>query len=170
MTHKITSRTPQKERRSCLFGAIWLIGLLVGGMMANQASDQFLLLMRRAASSSVSITGLLAVELLPFLCVFFSVYISRPWLIYLVCFLKACSFSYTGFAVMAAFGSAGWLVRFLLQFTSGGALALLCWYALRHLDGNCDGIRKDSLICGLLIYSLGCMDHYFVSPFLVALI
>ena len=169
MTRKISSRVNHRLLQVILFGLTWIAGLICGRLIANQASDQYLLLMRGAAVSSVSIICLLAAECFPFLCVFFSVYISRPGLIYLVCFCKACSFSFTGFAIMAAFGSAGWLVRFLLQFTSSASLALLCWYALRHLDGNCEKIRADGVLCGLLVCCLGCIDYCYVSQFLAAL-
>jgi hypothetical protein len=169
MRGNFTDRIRLQPLRTILFGLVWVAGLICGGVIANQASDQYLLLMRGAAKSSVSIIGLLAAECFPFLCVFFSVYISRPRLIYIVCFCKACSFSFTGFAIMAAFGSAGWLVRFLLQFTSSASLALLCWYALRHLEGNREHIRTDGMICGLLVCCLGCIDYCYVSRFLAAL-
>ena len=169
MTRKITDRIQPYLLRTILFGLVWIAGLICGNFIANQASDQYLLLMRSAVSCSVSIIGLLAAECFPFLCVFFSVYISRPKLIYFVCFCKACSFSFTGFAILSAFGSAGWLVRFLFQFTSNGALALLCWYALRHLNGNCEKIGTDGVLCGLLVCCLGCIDYCYVSQFLSAL-
>lgn len=169
MHSKLTDRVRPQTLRTILFGLVWTVGLICGRFIANQASNQYLLLMRRAAKIPVSIIGLLAAECFPFLCVFFSVYISRPKLIYFICFCKACSFSFTGFAIMSVFGSAGWLVRLLLQFTSSGALALLCWYASRHLDGNCGKIRTDGVICGLLICCLGCIDYCYVSPFLASL-
>jgi len=150
--------------------AVWVAGLVCGCFIAAQASDTYLLLMHRAANSSVSITGLLSAVLLPFLMIAFSVYISRPKLIYLICFLKACVFTITGISVMYAYGSAGWLVRLLLQFTDSVALLLLCWFALRHLDGSKDKLWSDTALCGVLTACLGCIDYCYVSPFLVMLI
>ncbi len=154
--------------RSVLFGLVWLSGLCFGGWIANQVSEHYLLLMRRAATAPVSIIGLLAGAGIPLLCVYFSVIISRPWLIYPVCFFKACSFSLTGFAIRTAFGSAGWLVRLLLQFTDGGALLLLCWFALRHLDGSTNKLKADALLCGACIGCLGWFDYCYVSLLLAA--
>ncbi len=155
--------------RLILFSLLWLAGLVCGGYIAKFASSSYLLLMRGTISGSVSIVGLLGGVLLPFLCVILCVIISRPKLIYGICFLKACLYSFTGFAMMAAFGSAGWLVRLLLQFTDTGALAVFCWFALRHLDGSRKGLAVDGAVCAALVCCLGWFDYCCVAPILVSL-
>lgn len=153
-----------------LFCIAWLAGIVCGGIIATQVSEPYLLMMRGVTTSPVSITGLLAALFLPFLFIAFSVYISRPRLIYLVCFFKACSFMIIGFSVMRAYGSAGWLVRLLFQFTDGGMMAMLCWFACRHLDGSKTGLWVDTAICAVCAICLGCIDYCYVSPFLALLI
>ena len=174
MAHTFNSRWPfrlsSRKTSMILFCFVWIAGLLCGSIIAAQVSDTYLLLMRRAASSPVSITDLLAAVLLPFLFIALSVYISRPKLIYLICFMKACTFMITGFSVIAAFGSAGWLVRLLLQFTDQAALGLFCWFAYRHLDGSKDRLWPHTAACGACIIGLGWIDYCYVSPFLALLI
>ncbi len=169
MTHNVSSRFELRERRWIQFLLTWTAGLCCGGILACQASEPYFLLMRRAANGPVSIIGLLAAVGLPFLAVLFCVYISRPKLIYWICFIKACSFTTTGFGTMAAFGSAGWLVRFLLQFTDTLSLPALCWFALRHLDGDKEGLWADAAVCCISLICLGWIDLSYVSPFLAAL-
>ena len=161
-------RSPAASR--ILFCFVWIAGLVCGCIIASQASDTYLLLMRRAASSPVSITGLLAAVFLPFLFIAFSVYISRPKLIYLICFFKACTFILTGLSVISAYGSAGWLVRFLFQFADCASLVLLCWFACQHLDGNKEKLWSNTALCAVCTAFLGCIDYCYVSPFLAILI
>jgi hypothetical protein len=153
-----------------LFCLVWLAGLICGGIIATQASEPYLLLMRRAAQVPVSITGLLAAVFLPFLLIAISVYISKPWLIYWIVFFKACTFMIVGFSVASVYGSAGWLIRLLLQFTDGIMLPMLCWFACRHLNGGKDGLWRDTVICAVAVVCLGCIDYCNVSPFLALLI
>ena len=158
-----------RTRYQILFSMVWIAGILCGSFIAYQASDTYLLLMRGAANSPVSFTGLLAAVLLPFFFVTFSINISRPKLIYLICFLKTCIFMITAHTVMLSYGSAGWLIRALLQFTDTASLGLLCWFAYRHLDGSRERLWSDLGLCLICTACLGCIDYCYVSPFLVLL-
>lgn len=156
--------------RLIVLACCWITGLLLGIQYATQADDTYFLLMRSAASCRVSITGLLAAVFLPFLFSAFAVYISRPEFLLVICFLKAASFSCCAFALMHAFGSAGWLVRFLLQFSDCCMVPVLVWFSVRHIAKPEKSVWNDFLICSLWMLIVGAFDYCVVSPFLVGLI
>lgn len=143
----------------------WVSGLILGVFTACHASELYLLLMRRAVESPVSIVGSLACVTLPLLFTAFAVYISKPWLIYLICFAKACAFGCTAFSVFCLYGSAGWLVRFLFQFTDLCLAPVFLWFCFQGLRGAQalrSAIPAGAIACGIVI----CLDFNVVSPFL----
>lgn len=148
----------------------WFFGLAAGVGLSFLADDSFLSTMRAAASSHVSIIGLLSAILLPLLFSAFAVYISQPQLLLPVAFCKAFLFSYLAFGVTAAFGTAGWLVRGLLMFSDCLTLPLLWWFWLRCLRIP----KEDATHCFFFACAaallIGCVDYCTVSPFLANLI
>ena len=148
----------------------WFLGLLMGAVVSAAASESLVPLMRAAAAGCVSIDRLLTAILLPFLLSALAVYLQEPWLLLLIAFGKAFLVSFLGFGLMAAYGSAGWLLRWLLMFGDCCSLPLLFWYWLRHISG----LRKFT-IAGtapvlLVAVAIGSFDYCIVSPFLTAVI
>ena len=156
--------------RQILLVCCWICGLLLGIHYASQADDTYFLLMHTATITRVSITGLLAAVFLPFLFSAFAVYILRPELLLVICFLKAASFSCCSFGLMRAFESAGWLVRLLFQFSDYCMIPVLLWFSVRHIVVQKNPLWKDLLICGSWMLVVGVLDYCIVSPFLVGLI
>ena len=152
-----------------LFIGLWLAGLISGTLLAALSGNHYFLLMRVAASSHVSIVGLTVTVLLPFLCAAFAVYTDRPWMLYAVCFTKVFTFAFCGFGITAAYGSAGWLVRALLQFSDICTVPVLCWFSLRHLSGRKNGWKRDIGIGLGLVIPVICLDTWYISPFLAML-
>ena len=148
----------------------WILGLLLGFFFTAHAGDSYLLLMRRAAFSQVSISGLAAAVLLPFLFAAFAASVSAPRLICAVCFGKAFFTASCASGILAAYGDAGWLVRSLLQFSDIVSLPLLCWFSMRHVAANRQGIRRDLMICLIPSVIAVMIDFVVVSPFLAMLI
>ena len=172
MNHLLLFPSEKHSGRVRVFVLIccWICGLLLGIHYASRADDTYFLLMHTAATARVSITGLLAAVFLPFLFSAFAVYILRPELLLAVCFLKAASFSCCSFGLMHAFGSAGWLVRFLLQFSDCFMIPVLLWFSVRHIVKSVKPVWRDFLICSLWMLIVGAFDYCIVSPFLVGLI
>ena len=153
-----------------LFGFVFLGGLLLGALLAPYAAEDYYLLMRRAAGSPVSIVGLFASILLPFLIAAYAVFISKPVLLYAVCFCKAVLFSFCCRGIQLSFGSAGWLVLILMQFSDLCMLPVLCWFSFRHLGNGTHQLKRDFAIVCLIGFAVGILDYCMVSPFLVMLI
>lgn len=148
----------------------WTAGLFLGVFLANHVHENYYLLMRMAAKSRVSIVGLLTSAALPFLFLFYFAYIRRFWPIITICFLKGFLFCFGAAAVSIAFGSAGWLVRLLLQFTDVCLIPVFSWLVLRHCSAGARPLQKDAVICGTLVVLICSLDYCVVSPYLAMLI
>jgi len=145
-------------------------GLLLGVLYSQGADDSYFLLMRTAAASRVSIVGLLTSLYLPFLIAAFFAFIMQPQLMLILCFCKAFIFSCCGYAAISAFGTAGWLVRILLQFSDCCIIPFFFWFCLRNVSGSCVRMKRDLLFCSLVTLSVVAFDFCVISPFLVKLI
>lgn len=160
------------SRRSSilLLACVWMTGLILGVFFSARSSDSYFLLMRTAASSRVSIAGLIASAYLPFLFSAFAVLIGKPWLLYPLSLIKALAsgFGFSGAAL--AFGSAGWLAQPLLFFTDVCLLPVLCWFMIRHIGGAENSLKRDFFLCTAAAVLVGCLDYCVVSPFLAMLI
>ena len=171
----IYGRSSSDSRLTCflssyLIGAVWLAGFLLGGFFLPYAGDSYLLLMRSAVSSPVSIVGLFSGVLLPFLISAFAVYLSMPLVLACTCFLKAFSFSVCAGAVFSAFGSAGWLILILMQFSDCCMLPVMVWFSCRHWKTGRRNLRRDLTAVLFSAVAVGIMDYCIVSPYLVMLI
>ena len=149
---------------------VWFLGLESGRLYAAQTSNTYLLLMRVAAMTRPSIIGLAVSVLLPFLITIGSVYFARPSIIYILAFLWAELFGYSSACLQLMFGSAGWLIRFLLLFTQCFTAPLLCWLMIRYIGGIKPSFLRDSLIAVSIALTIGTIDYFIISPFLTALI
>lgn len=159
----------QRKIRTAFLAFFWCMGLLSGAILAQYADEIHFSLMRRAAACSVSIVGLVAV-LLPFLFTAIAVNLSNCFVIFFLAFLKALLFSYHGCIISVAFGSAGWLVRYLLLFTDACTIPILLWLWIRCMDHQRVGLLRNIFICALASAAVGLIDFCVVSPFLVMLI
>lgn len=163
---------PQYWRKgSTVFLAFfWCFGLVCGILTYFSADTVFSSLMRRTLTGSVSIVSLLGVPILPFLFSAFAVFISEPRLLVLVSFGKAFLFSFVSLGVIQAFGSAGWLIRWLLMFSNCMSVPVLYWFWQRHISAV-RPVKIMDLVCFLCIGLLiGSIDYCMISPFLARLI
>ena len=146
----------------------WCAGLLTGCFLANHAGNIHSSMMRRAVSCPVSIASLV-VLLLPFLFSAFAVYVSQYWLLVPIVFWKAMSFSRVACWITAAYGSAGWLMRFLLMFTDLFTLPLLVLFWLRYGGKGRRLTALSALAYCAAAVSIGSVDFWIISPFLAGL-
>ncbi|MGM9548844.1 MAG: hypothetical protein ACI3V5_03265 [Faecousia sp.] len=159
--------------RKCCFLILafcWIAGLLSGAYVFRSAGSSLDSLMRGALFRPVSIAGLLCVTIFPFLFSAFAVYISEPRLLLLVCFGEAFVFSFVSLGLTQCGGSAGWLIRWLLSFSTSLTAPLLYLYWLRHLTGRkrfCS-LEAAGMLCMCAL--IGSVDFRLISPFLAGLI
>lgn len=147
----------------------WTAGLLIGTLFAARGNPSCSSMMRLAAGCRASIVGLAAAAVLPFLLAAYAALFSRPALLLAVCGCKAFCLCSVACLTVGAFGSAGWLIQPLLQFTGLCTAPLLCWFCLRHLSGAAPTLRRDLRICIFLALLAAGIDYTVVSPFLARL-
>lgn len=144
----------------------WFLGLLLGTLFAAGLDPAFLSLMRRYFTFPVSIVIHLILAVLPFLICTYGFVICRKEIILAVLFCKGFSFSLLALSAYFIFGSAGWLVQPMLQFSDIMLMPVLCWFCLR----NGRSLMRDHLMCvGTAIGAV--LIHYFVVlPYVAELI
>lgn len=163
---------PSWWRKTCVWilAFSWIVGMLFGILAASAASDILIPMMRGAVQSSVSIPGLLAATVLPFLFSAYAVSFSQPWAIPIISAVKAFSFGYCGYGVSLAFGQGSWLVRFLLLFSDCCLIPVLFHYWVRNISGEGDRRWQELPIYLCIALFVGCVDYCLIAPFLVSLI
>ncbi len=164
--------SPQRRRKVCRFllACMWLSGLLCGTLVYLSAEDSLISQMRSCVYAPVSIIGLLCGILLPFLFSAFAVYFSMPVLLFPICFGKAFLFSYISAGILFAFGSAGWLIRYLVLFGDCVSTPVLYWFWLRNLPGSHTRHTGESVFIVSLLILAGSIQYSVISPFLARLI
>lgn len=144
----------------------WGMGWVCGVLLFLYAGTPGVSLMRGIAFGSVSVVSLFCIGSIPFLFTAYAVFISELRLLFLICFCKACLFSFISVGISVAFSSAGWMMRTMLLFSGSIWCVELYFLWLRLLSG-----RK---ACWFPVISVGiaagCISYYIISPFLAGLI
>ena len=149
----------------CL-AASWLLGLIAGVSLAVSAGESISQL-ANVLSAPVSGIGICVSVFLPFciaallVCLF-----SYKW-IYPIAGLRALGFAFVGTAINVLYGSAGWLLRLLAQFSGISALPLFFWFSVRRLKGS-DTLKTDLLIISVFTVAIAAVDTYLIAPLLQA--
>ena len=159
----------RRRRAVVLLVCAWFLGLVTGLLLSLSASDILFPTMRAAVASCVSISGLLSTILLPLLFSAFAVYSSNFWLLIPIAFSKAFLFTFLGTGILAAFGSAGWLIHILLIFSGTAMPPVLWWYWLSALSGT-PTTPFHSIAALPAACLIGSLDYCVISPFLANLI
>lgn len=155
--------------RTAVLAFFWSAGFCLGIYIASQTNKFVSSMMRAAPFSSVSIVGLFVVSLLPLIVSAFAVYGSAPLAILPVAFLKAFGFAFCSEIILSAYGSAGWLVRFLLLFSDSCVCVILLWFWFRNINGATYSTKKELAVCTGMTLLLGSIDYFFICPFLLKL-
>ena len=153
-----------------LLALSWFSGMLLGTCAALATSEFLVPMMRQSVTRSVSIPGLLAASVVPFLFSAFAISLSEPWLLLIISTLKAFGFSFCACGVSLAFGQSSWLVRFLFLFSDHCLIPVMYLYWLRHIKGQVKTCFWEPAGCIGAALLVGCIDYCLVAPFLVSLI
>ncbi|MGM9651200.1 MAG: hypothetical protein ACI3VX_04595 [Faecousia sp.] len=163
---------PNLWHKGCRFflAGFWVSGFLCGILVYLSAGRTLVSLMRSTPMASVSIVGMLCVTTLPFLFSATAVFLSKPVLLLPICFGKAFLFAFVSMGIFQAFGSAGWLFRWLLLFSDCASVPVLYWFWLRHISGDRPLIGWEAAwLCSLAVLT-GSIHFSVISPFLAGLI
>ena len=145
----------------------FVLGLLVG-CSASAGCRELLETSRDSLARSAGFSAFIPI-VLPILLSGFAVYIGKPLLLIPAAFWKAFFFSSVGAGIVAAWGSAGFLVSSLVLFGSICSTPVLWWYWLQHIRGEDFSVRTflTALAASILI---GWTDLLVISPFLTKIL
>ena len=145
-------------------------GLAAGTAASASAGDPLMRTVSEALSVPGSLSGILTAALMPFVLSALAVAMGRPVFLYPIAFGKAFLTGFLGFAVLGAYGSAGWLVRGLSMFTECLTLPVLLIYWFRHLSPEHPSVPLSTAAAVFAAVLAGAIDYCIVSPFLAAVI
>ena len=165
--HKVVK---QLRCRDVSLMVVWSLGLLLGAVFSPGPGNALFALAHWEGSSRVPLISHLATVSLPLLLTAYVVSIRKPHFLLVISFIRAFQFTFCGGFIYSLYGSAGWLVRLLLQFTDIFSVPILCWFSLRHISGDRGLNKKDFRISLALTLIVGCIDYFAISPFFARLI
>ena len=159
-----------RRRLAVILAFTWCAGLILGAYTAILADIPFFSMMRTAPDARVSIPGLLAVMLLPFLFSAFAVYVSSLWLLVPIAFSKAFLFSYLSTGLSAVAGTSGWLLRFLWMFSDCLTVPVLLWFWFSACSKRREAALINAAAALPVLIGICYLDLQVISPFLVNLL
>lgn len=148
----------------------WCAGLVCGFVAFSGSSIITSDILRLAAAEKPAIWRFLSVLLLPFLFSALAVYLSKPQFLPMIAFFKAFLLMFVSIYVYSGFGTAGWLIRFLLMFSDLISVSLLYCYWSLYVSGKRLFATRHFVVCCLPVLLLGCFDYYSVMPLLTGLL
>ena len=160
-----TSKTPFAL---LLLIAFWCVGAALGILIANGNVDFLASLLRQSyprGSFAVALSGIL-----PIFAVYLVHYLRLSWLILPILFLKAIADSVVLMGIVAAFGSAAWLVGSLLLFSDKISTVFLLYFAGKCLSDRSQTHAACFFSVLIAIAVTVFFDHFCISPFLAALL
>ncbi len=142
--------------------ALWFTGLLIGILLCNSRAFDCAAVLRCAVAEMPSPIGLLLVCLLPVALTAIAVCSPLIGILYLTVVLNAISHGFCGTVIYIALGSAAWLLRPMLLFTSCCTSALMWWLILQNegQNRNRKNIRTAGIVSGIVFI----VDLFVVSP------
>ena len=125
-------------------------------------------MMRISAGRSVSIVGSFVAVTVPYFVSVLVVTNSKHWLVYLLCAVRIFLFTAAYFAICVSFGSAGWLIGFMLLFPDTTLIPVLLFIGIRRLLGT--STKRNWVFAMVYIEVIGILNYCTVSPFLAMII
>ena len=157
-----------KASRMLCLSITLLLGLLLGAWFLINTS--LISAFSFVSFMKPSFFSLLVTACLPFIFShiifsYFGFYFLLPYV-----FCKAFLHMYCIGGVTLAYGSAGWLVSLLLQFSNSILFVVLFWYWYKQLLRGSFRSSQDTLICCLLSIFIISIDYTVVCPFAISLL
>lgn len=153
-----------KKRSTIFLACFFLSGLISGFLSAGVCTSYPFLLMRSVINYPVSIVCSLCVYLIPLLISAFAVSFQIFWLTYLIAFVKAYSFAFTGICLQSLADGVGIYTRAVLLFPPAVLLPFLYYYWYTSLcyakRGSFGMLLK--LLCLAIV--LGYVDYAYIMP------
>ena len=143
----------------------WFSGLVLALLLFSGNAD-VLSVLTTAADSQIFFWSLLLNMMLPLLLSAFAVFFWGLHSILVLCFCKALTYGSVAVGVFNAFPSSGWLIRWMLLFSSTlcNFLNYYFWLGCFHRPGILPWRRL--LVCAALMVLAVFLDCHYVAPLL----
>ena len=152
-----------------LLCAIWILGIASGICLHFIFEPVSVSLMRSAIQLPVSIVGLCTCIFLPLIFTCIAVYLNRPIIILVVCFIKSAAFGFSCALIREVFGDADWLIRSLVLFSDICFSLVLLAHWLCFFGAKQDICLWRTRICVLFGILIAAFDYFMISPFIMGL-
>lgn len=150
--------------------SVWIAGLILGAFVSFVAVNALRDLFPVVLSANKSMVSVLLPTILPFLLSALAVYFSIPWLLSLICGLKAFCFGFCGLGLCIVYGQCSWLLQLLFMFTDLCTLPILLFYWLRYFMGGNRPSRFTNICFGSALFVICSIDRCIISPFAMRLL
>ena len=165
----LTPNVSKLHRRAAIYDLIfaivfWFTGFLLAVCTQQRSKALYISLMRSAMIRSVSIVGLIAVVILPFV---ITVLISMNYksiFLQILCLVKGYQFSICALSICSIFGAAGWLGQIVYLFTDTLSCVLLWWNWIFLIGGRKVLAKKVLFFTCLLYLLIIILDVYYIAP------
>ena len=161
-----SGRDPSHFHATTILTCIWLMGLLLGIVLAFTGIDHWTVLPPVVSQLSFASPQKYLFVFLPFLLSGVFAYFSQPGWLYWLCGIKASWFSICCYVLCRYYGQAGWLACELFMFSDICSLPFLFFYWLRCLSGAKGRSFRDYFIF-LPIVAIAIIDYRIISPYAI---
>lgn len=145
----------------------WILGLLSSFLVFRK---HIITLMCPLIIDRVSIVGMIVALIFPIFLLYILLSRCNIYFILPVIYFKAFLYMCCCLSITLAFGDAGWLVRILMLFSDSVSVLLLLFLSFSFIKGKSGVLERYFGFSVLLLFVVGCMDYYFISPFTMMLL
>lgn len=148
---------------------LWLAGQLTGVLLGTRIPPQVIQALRLTNFTAFSFWTLVVVQCLPMALLYFSVCFRNSVFLSLLIFLKSLTFAFTVCCVAQLFSYAGWLMRWLLFFSSCVGTFVYLLFVLNACFTNKEACLRIFIICIAVLFFAILIDQYVILPFVISL-
>ena len=163
--HSFTAHHSSQLRKRHALGLFWIAGLLAGGLFFLFGAERLVPLMLVFLRGNVSIVLFFCLIFLPPFLSIFAASTRMRSLLYIIAFGRAFLYSFASVALLISFGSAGWLVRFLLCFSGFFSSPFLYWLWLCCLRTGSGPSSLEVFFFVSVLLLIGSIDYRLIMPF-----
>lgn len=143
----------------------WLLGQLAGFLTGIKVEGCTISPIQPSGFIQTPVIYLVAFGSLPLCLSYFAMRSSKHKLLLLIIFLKAFAFTYCICCVAVVFGSAGWLLRWLVFFADSICSGVYLFFVLTAFDKREVQQRHQLIACIIIIVIFALVDHFIILPF-----
>lgn len=149
----------------CVYVVVSFVSLLLGFAFLLASRGSVTQIFRSLPFTGISFLSLLLSVYVPLLVTYVAVRMNSRVIMWLLCCIKTCLFSYVFFGVREAYSGAGWLIQLLVLFSNQLSMVVYHCLWLRCLVFKRPAIRLTFIVCGVALLFILFFDLFVISPF-----